>query len=287
MRKGYLYSLIIAGIFAGAFFYLRPLPCDKPLTYRLGSVDKGFNLDNDKLLAYIDEASGLWSDAVNKKLFTYDPEGDITINFIYDSRQHAVELRNDIGSSNKVAQSVKDEYQSKLNNLKNKERIYQVALNEYNRQIDVYNAEINNWNKKGGAPEGQFNQLAQKKSIFIKMKAELEVQRVELNRLSAEVNQYADKFNILVRDINNKVDVVNQNVGEIEEGLYTSKNQNIDIYQYENQTKLIRVLAHELGHAIDIDHNDNPESIMYKINQGNNKRLTVDDVNAIKAVCRM
>jgi predicted Zn-dependent protease len=287
MRKGYLYSLVIAGIFAGAFFYFRPLPCDKPLTYKIGSVDSGFNLDKSTLLENINEASMLWNSAVDKTLFIYDPNGDITINFIYDSRQKAVELRQDIGNINKVAQSIKDEYQSKLNNLKNKEQIYQDLLSEYNSQIDAYNIEINNWNTNGGAPESQLKKLAQKKSVFVKMRSELDTQRVELNKLSKDVNQYADKFNILVRDINAKVDVVNENIGEIEEGFYTSKTQRIDIFQYENQTKLIRVLAHELGHAIGIDHNDNPESVMYKINQGNTKRLTPDDVNAIKAVCRL
>jgi len=287
MRTGYIYSLIIVSVFAGIFFYLRPLPCAKPLTYKIGSVDSGFNLDQSTLLKHIEEASMLWNKAIDKKLFMYDPDGDITINLIYDSRQQHVELRNDIGDSNKVAQSVKDEYQSKLNYFKSKELEYQTALNEYNIQIDAYNSEINKWNSTGGAPEGQFNQLSKKKNSFIGMKSELDTQIVNLNILSADLNQYADKYNILIRDINSKVDVVNQNIGEVEEGIYTSKNQIIDIYRYENETKLIRVLAHELGHAIGVDHNDNPESIMYKINQGNNKRLTVDDVNSIKAVCRM
>lgn len=80
---------------------------------------------------------------------------------------------------------------------------------------------------------------------------------------------------------------------EFTEGEYKSEyksgvyEQEIDIYEFSTKAKLRRVLAHELGHALGLDHVEDPKAIMYRLNQGTNDTLTKDDLAELKTYCNI
>ena len=61
----------------------------------------------------------------------------------------------------------------------------------------------------------------------------------------------------------------------------------INVYQFRDRAELILVLAHELGHALQLDHVENPASIMYYLmgEQPPESRLSAEDLEAFAQTC--
>ena len=124
-------------------------------------------------------------------------------------------------------------------------------------------------------------------------KASLDVQRNnlqnminELNSLQAQINQNISTHNSRVDNVNAVVNSYNANsLGEFEKGLYSSFGT-IDIYEYEDLNSLKRVLAHELGHALGMDHVAAKKSIMHYIDDSTGFNITPADTLELDKVCK-
>ncbi len=274
--------------------YYQHVPCKQPIEYNIGTIDPRFGVSEAEFKADIREAGNLWSIAAGKTLFEYNPKGSLTINLIYDDRQKITQqerqLSSSIDANTKVAQSVKDQFNALKQSYDSAQADYTAALAQYNREQTGYNAQVEDWNSRGGAPPAEFKALQDEKSKLADERAALEQKRLSVNSQAEQVNALIDKYNLLVGHINQNVDAIN-NDGlsgtEFEEGVYISDKDGtrINIYQFDNKTFFLRVLAHELGHAIGLGHNNGQGSIMNPINQDKSIALTKEDLAAIKDEC--
>ncbi|OGI80043.1 hypothetical protein A3D43_01400 [Candidatus Nomurabacteria bacterium RIFCSPHIGHO2_02_FULL_41_52] len=255
----------------GAFF--AKTPCLEPMPYALGSFDPKFG--------------------ISQKYF-FDV---LKINLIYDFRQQATSKLASLGIIVKNDRTSYDMLKAKFTALKAEyaaeKNAYDMQVADFNRKQQAYEAEVSFWNKKGGAPRQEYNKVEAERLALEAESKKLQAAQLRINNMVDEINALVVALNRLVASLNLSVDsynTVNVSRGEsFEEGVYTSdgSNREIDIYEFSSRAKLVRVLAHELGHALNLDHVDDAKAIMYKFNQGNNSTLTQADLAELNIKCQV
>jgi len=289
-----IWWIILLAVVAGSYLYIHKSPCEAPIHYRIGTIDPQFGVTESAFKDDIGRAGALWSATAGKPLFVYDPDGSLTVNLMYDSRQQITQkeqvLNARIDQTSQTAASIKQQYASLKAEYQAAEESYTEALAEFNQKQSDYNSRVDYWNRAGGAPPAEYDALAAEKNHLLAERDSVEQQRRRVNQLASDVNAFIDKYNLLVEHINADVNTINNDglTGtEFEEGVYISDadGTRITIYQFRNRTDLLRVLAHELGHALQLEHNQNPDSIMNPVNQGSSLTLSPDDIQELKTEC--
>lgn len=244
--------------------------CDRPQSYKIGSIDDRFGIEKDGLLKSVQIAAGKWSDEQGKDLFVYDPDnGDLTINLVYDDRQA---LTSQIGDLHDKLQTEKDNIDPQIAE-------FEKRVQDFKGRIASLNEKISYWNSRGGAPEGEFDKLYSEQQALKSEQADLDAMAERLNRSTNEYNTQVGELNKTVNTFNSAIKV------RPEEGLYNGKDNTITIYFMADSKELLHTLTHEFGHALGIDHLSNPNAIMYY--QTNNQLdLVQEDKKALAFACR-
>jgi hypothetical protein len=260
--KKFFGLVLIVGLGFYAYTHIS-VPCAKPIPFTLGSIDSRFNISKENVIKIAEESGSVWSGVIGKPLFVYDStqkKGDVVLNFVYDERQQNADknktLESTIRTTKQSAESIKIEYLGLESQFKIKET-------EYNSLVSQY--------KKG------------KISYEV-----LENKRLALNALAEEINTLINKYNSLVGAVNKNVEVINQTAGqEFEEGqyVYDQEGKRINIFEFKTQAELQRVLTHELGHALGLEHNSNPDAIMYYLNTSTSIVPKAEEITELKAIC--
>lgn len=276
-------------------FLNRFQPCSQVITYSIDRLDPQFGITKERLLYETEQAEKIWESSINKQLFRYSPEGDLKISLIYDYRQKATDELHKLGiviSDDRSAyDTVKAKYDS-LVVLYDKEKAHLATLVQiYNADKNSFEKDVRYWNSRGGASKREYDSLQQRKAGLNNQVTIINQAQDSLNKLADTINSTAIILNKLIAELNLQVNAYNT-VGastgkEFNEGEYVNgvSGALINIYQFDNENRLLRVLAHEFGHALGLGHLDNPKAIMYYLNEGINEKLTADDLGALKNLC--
>ncbi len=272
------------------------LPCDAPIAYSVGTYDERFNLPKSEFIKYLEIAEKKWEDAGGgKDLFVYKEEGGMKVNLVYDTRQEATVKLKDMNVDLDKGKDSYDELQAKYNNTlaeyKKDKNAFEARVATFDLRNKEYNQTVASWNSRGGAPNKVYAELEAERvwlsneaNTLNSIQQSLNTKVDEINAFSRALNDFAKNLNLSVAKFN---EISTEQLGEFEEGVYHTDPDGtwIDIYQYENKTKLERVIAHEFGHALGVDHVEDKDAIMYVLNSSTNKNLTKADIAELTKVC--
>ena len=292
-RAVFLLGIVLALV---VVFLRMPKPCREPLTYRFGHIDERFGLTRWEFSMAVQKAAAIWGQPLSRELFREDPQGAIEISLVYDYRQEAADKLKKLNFKMDYTKDSHDNMKLRLERLKSEyERNRAVPdsdLSAFNARLNAYNAEIEAWNRRGGAPENVRNRLMSGKSELNAERERLHIRQDEAKRMVDEINSLVLVMNEIAAvrnlDVVRYRDVGSRLGGEFQEGYFEHKKgtQSIKIYHYNDDANLVRLLVHELGHALGLGHSANPDAVMYRLNQSDKLELSADDIAALKARCK-
>jgi predicted Zn-dependent protease len=269
---------------------------DKILRYRINSVDTRFALSRNEVSNAVHQAVLLWEKAVGHTIFKEDPQGEIRIDFVYDKRQAVTDslkaISGDIDDAKVSYDDLMSRYDDILVEVEQKKGTYISDNNSYLTALNEYQTEIDAANQKPFVSKDEFQRFEKKKHDLDLAFVVLQVKRSdlqktvdELNNMVAVIGEIASSHNAQIVNYKNmRKDLSGEfDAGRYEMNIYGEKS--ITIFHVKDHEKLVRALAHELGHAQGLKHSKNPDSIMYYLNRSDSIRLLPEDVLAMQARC--
>jgi len=294
MRFSFLLALILTLSLAGVQWYQSTrYICPVPINYRLGVIDESFSITEAEAKDYIEQASEVWEGISDRDLFVYNDEADFTINFVFDERQETANQQTaDRERLDNIAIQ-NDEFRLQIDRLQtsfeNQNTEFKVLKANYDERLVAYNNAVRQANDRGGATPAAFEVLEEERAVLEAESNQLRTSSGELNQLAQQLNQLSTEGNRLVDLYNLEVQKYNNLYGEAHEftqGDY--RGGEINIYKFSDEIELINVLAHEFGHALGIDHVEEPGALMYYLlNDELDQKpvLTEIDIAAFQTEC--
>ncbi len=268
-------------------------PCERPIAYQIGSIDEEFDISTSTARSHLSAAETVWEQAVDKELFTYDPEAELQVNFVFDMRQRRTNEVNQLESELSEIQSSHEEiiarYEEISGRYDNLLQEYQARRQEYESNLAEYNDRVQTWRERGGAPDDVHEELAERRIELDNTRESLAEERRRLEDLRQDINELASSGNTLAREYNQTANTFTERFGnsrEFNQAIYAG--EAINVYQFETGEDLRLALAHEFGHALGINHVDGSESIMHYLMEDqplDELALSEADVAALENAC--
>jgi len=282
-------SLVEGGISAN--------PCQSPLTFSVGEIDDRFGVTESEVRSAIINVAEVWSDAAGTPVATFSEDGEIKVHLIYDEQQQLTDrerqFRNRLQMREYQISAFENDYQASVQRFEERNEEYQRESERVQQAMTQLNDWIQQINSQGGFNSEQLELLKERRERIDRMSERME-------QSGAVITEKVDEINVQLRQLNRMVEEKNELIQEYNrtfsgtrrftQGSYERSGDRrwISVFQFANSEEMELVIAHEVGHALGLDHVDNPASVMHQL-MGQQVRtelvLTDEDRDALRDAC--
>lgn len=264
-------------------------PFDTRVRYRIGQIDPRFNISEQTLTTLTQQAADIWQTGTGEQHFQYDPNAQLSINLIFDQRQATFNAQQNQLNHLQQSKTQNDIYKQKIAELEQQlsqsAQHITLAKQNYQSQLDHHNQQVARYNQSSPQQRQDKQDLLQQQQYLNQQQQALQQQIDHFNLQVAQMNQQVDQFNQLNHQFNAAVDQFQTRFKpyQFDKGVFNGRE--INIYEFQNHDDLRLTLAHELGHALGLQHNQDPTALMYPILEQQNFQnfhLTTADLNLLK-----
>lgn len=268
----YIYKPISKGVDALTV----SMPCNEPFRYSVSSMDSRFSISKEEVEEAALAAAALWNQANGRQLLiaNNDPEekSNIVIQLVYDERQERTDrelrFREQIRSEQIRLDREQSNHDRKRDLFDEKSEDYLELAEKTSRDLKELNEWVKERNNDGGFTENELELFERRKTDTERGQQAVRQQRQDLDTMARSINYEMDELNDAYADHNELIDQYNEEfAGDLHFTKATFQKAAgggvITVNQFMNKKELVLILAHEMGHALGINHLGTPQSVMY------------------------
>lgn len=255
----------------------RRAACTLPVRWRVADVDPRFGVTAAEVERAVLHAGRLWEEGAGRPLFAADPRGGIPVRLVYDERQARTDERlraeglvrradQDLAAHSGEVSRAWEAHHDALSR-------HRAAWDALSREISEHNQAVRQWNDAGGLPEAKAadwvageRRLREAQAGFAEVARDLELDEAALRaaerRLAERVAERNDEVERLERAFPSVSVEAGAYLDARDERVADAVYREIRVFRFQDEDDLIRVLAHELGHALGIGHVEEDGAVM-------------------------
>jgi uncharacterized protein YjaZ len=262
----------------------------RPVTYYLGTIDERFGVSREEALTVLDNAAAFFSPHVR-----LDPLGDVRVDFVYTQTQKAYE---EIDALKRAGQFTEDKKQA----LADSHKQFAILAEQYKRKARRYeekvlalNTLIQTTGLDGSHKRSLDLDIDHERTLLEKERTSLEAEAKNLREIQNRLNAQSASLNSSIENLNESIRSSQERYGRglsyDNAGLYeyNEKGRTITVFLHKDPEQLTALIAHELGHALGLQHVTDKHSLMNPLQTTENERLAAlspTDVAELLRVCQ-